>query len=378
MKIIERVNVLNFPPFSGEVETFICPISKSYCEAPKGLRLANGWRYFSELRVIQKNKNSYSEVVMSPQELLNSAGVAGSEPLIKAEKIIYNLTRKRKNFSGLDMSFPHVMGIINLTPDSFYKESQKSKVSSVIETTNKMINDGASIIDLGGESSRPGAIKISAIEEQRRVIKSIKEIKTNNSFKSNLSLDTRNLSTMAIGIENGIDIINDISGFSDSKNINFISKNKIPIIVMHMQKDPENMQKDPQYSFSPIDIYKFLTKKITVLLKAGVKRSNIVIDPGIGFGKKLSHNLEILNYLPLFHGLGVPILMGISRKSLISEITIQGYKSIGFKKKIIDPSNRLSGSISFAIHGYNNGVQIIRTHDVFETKQAIFCQNSIY
>ena len=182
---------------------------------------------------------------------------------------------------------------------------------------------------------------------------------------------------MQIGEDNGVDIINDISGFVDVQNISFISKKNIPIIVMHMQNDPKTMQQNPQYDFSPIDIYKILSKKIKVLLKLGVLESNIVIDPGFGFGKNLSHNLEILNYLSLFHGLGVPILIGLSRKSLIADITIDGYRSFGINKKIIEPSNRLSGSIVFAIHGYNNGIQIIRTHDVFETKQAIFCQKSI-
>tara|TARA_B110000444_G_C18508801_1_gene441305 strand:- start:300 stop:641 length:342 start_codon:yes stop_codon:yes gene_type:complete len=113
-------------------------------------------------------------------------------------------------------------------------------------------------------------------------------------------------------------------------------------------------------------------------MKLGVKKSNIVIDPGIGFGKTLKHNLDILNYLPLFHCLGVPILIGVSRKSLIADISIEKYKSDSFKKKILDPGNRLSGSIAFAIQGYNNGIQILRTHDVFETKQAFLCQETVY
>jgi len=314
---------------------------------------------------------------MTPKELIKSATSAGNNALQEAEKIIYNLTKKRNYFSNMDMACLHIMGIINLTPDSFYELSQEKDVSSALETATKMDNDGASILDLGGESSKPGAIKISTDEEQRRVIPSIKEIKNNSNLKAKISLDTRNLSTMKIAEENGVDIINDISGFSDAKNISFISKNKLPIIVMHMQNEPKTMQQNPQYDFSPIDIYKILYEKIKVLLKLGVRESNIVIDPGIGFGKNLSHNLEILNYLSLFHGLGVPILIGVSRKSLIADITIHGYKSFGKNKNIIDASNRLSGSIAFAIHGYNNGIQIIRTHDVFETKQAIFCQESI-
>ena len=374
---MEKINNLYFPAFCNEIETYVCPISKSYHDAPNGLRLAKGWRYFNEVKVIQKYNNLYSEVIMTPKELIKSATSAGNDALQEAEKIIYNLTKKRNYFSNIDMSCLHIMGIINLTPDSFYEASQEKDISSALETATKMDNDGASILDLGGESSKPGAIKIPADEEQRRVIPSIKEIKNNSNLKAKISLDTRNLSTMQIGEENGVDIINDISGFADAENISFISKKNKPIIVMHMQNEPKTMQQNPQYNFSPIDIFKILFEKIKFLLKLGVKESNIVIDPGIGFGKNLSHNLEILNYLSIFHGLGVPILIGVSRKSLIADITIHGYKSLGINKKIIDASNRLSGSISFAIHGYNNGIQIIRTHDVFETKQAIFCQESI-
>ena len=374
---MEKINNLYFPAFCNEIETYVCPITKSYHDAPNGLRLAKGWRYFNEVKVIQKYNNLYSEVIMTPKELIQSATSAGNNALQEAEKIIYNLTKKRNYFSNMDMTYLHIMGIINLTPDSFYEASQEKDISSALETATKMDNDGASILDLGGESSKPGAIKISNDEEQRRVMPLIKEIKNNSNLKTKISLDTRNLSTMKIGEENGVDIINDISGFANAENISFISKKKTPIIVMHMQNEPKTMQQNPQYDFSPIDIFKILYEKIKVLLKLGVRESNIVIDPGIGFGKNLSHNLEILNYLSLFHGLGVPILIGVSRKSLIADITIHGYKSLGINKKTIDASNRLSGSISFAIHGYNNGIQIIRTHDVFETKQAIFCQESI-
>ena len=374
---LEKINNLYFPAFSEEIETYVCPIPKSYHDAPNGLRLAKGWRYFNELKVIQEYNNIYSEVIMTPKELIKSAASAGNSALQEAEKIIHNLTKKRNSFSNMDMSSLHIMGVINLTPDSFYEASQKPNIASALETAIKMDNDGASIIDLGGESSKPGAIKISADEEQKRVIPSINEIKNISILKAKISLDTCNLSTMQRGVDNGVDIINDISGFVDVQNISFISKKKIPIIVMHMQNDPKTMQQNPQYDFSPIDIYKILSKKIKVLLKLGVLESNIVIDPGFGFGKNVSHNLEILNYLSLFHGLGVPILIGLSRKSLIADITIDGYRSFGINKKIIEPSNRLSGSIVFAIHGYNNGIQIIRTHDVFETRQAIFCQKSI-
>ena len=175
----------------------------------------------------------------------------------------------------------------------------------------------------------------------------------------------------------GVDIFNDITAFKKKNKIDFIKNSAKPIIIMHMQRDPINMQINPTYSFAPIDIYKFFSKKIIDLIEAGVKKSNIVVDPGIGFGKTLSDNLNILKYLTLFHGLGVPILIGASRKSLIRDLTIKDYKLRGKNKKDISPSKRLSGSLAFAIHAYMCGIQILRTHDVFETKQALICQQSL-
>ena len=175
----------------------------------------------------------------------------------------------------------------------------------------------------------------------------------------------------------GVDIFNDISAFNSRNKIEFISKTASPIIIMHMQNEPKNMQKNPKYNFAPIDIYKFLYQKIIDLDDSGIKKSNIVIDPGIGFGKNKLHNLDILRNLSIFHSLGVPILIGLSRKSLIEELSIDNFKSRGINKKSINPSKRLSGSIAFAIHAINNGVQIIRTHDVFETNQALICQRAL-
>ena len=144
-----------------------------------------------------------------------------------------------------------------------------------------------------------------------------------------------------------------------------------------MQNQPQNMQNNPKYNFAPTDIYNFFSNKINKLLNMGMDISNIVVDPGIGFGKNKIHNLDILRNLSIFHCLGVPILVGISRKSLIENLTIDDFKSRGINKKSLNPSKRLSGSIAFAMHAFNSGIQIVRTHDVFETKQALACQFSL-
>jgi dihydropteroate synthase len=286
------------------------------------------------------------------------------------------LVNKRLPFGKLDISKAHIMGVINITPDSFYKKSQTNNTNKLSKNFYEMINSGASIIDIGGESSRPGAEKISVVEEKNRVVDLIKQLK-NYKIDSLISLDSRNLSTMKSCYKIGVDIFNDITAFKEKNKIDFISKTASPIIMMHMQKEPINMQINPKYSFAPIDIYKFFSKKITDLIEAGVKKSNIVIDPGIGFGKTLSDNLNILKYLPLFHGLGVPILVGVSRKSLIEELTVEDFNVRGKNKKSVNPTKRLSGSLAFAMHANRSGVQIIRTHDVFETNQALICQKAL-
>ena len=376
MAFVKKTRYLLAPPYCNEAETFISPITGSHSEVSDGLNLAGGWRYFKNLKVLQKKKDNLIEVQMPAKEFLKVAKNYSKNSLTEAEFQIDNLVNKRLPFAKLDMSKPHIMGVINITPDSFYKSSQNNNLNRLNKNFKEMINDGASIIDVGGESSRPGAKKISVVEEKNRVVEPIKKLK-NAKVNTVISLDSRNLSTMKTCYKIGVDIFNDITAFKERNKIEFISKTDTPVIIMHMQKKPINMQINPKYNFAPIDIYKFFSKKIIDLIKVGVKKSNIVIDPGIGFGKNLSDNLKILKYLPLFHGLGVPILIGVSRKSLIGDLTIDDYKLRRKNKKKIKPSKRLSGSLAFAIHANMSGVQILRTHDVFETNQALICQKSL-
>ena len=376
MAFLKKKRYLLASPYCKTVETYISPIPGSPSEVLGGDKLAGGWRYFNNIRVIQKKNNSYVEVQMSTREFLNSAKKSSKSSLSQAENQIENLINNRAPFAKLDMSKPHIMGVINLTPDSFYKSSENINFNKLNNTCTEMTKNGASIIDVGGESSRPGAVKISVIEEKNRVIERIQKIKSCK-IKALISLDSRNLSTMKKCHKIGVDIFNDITAFKERKKIDFISKTTSPIIIMHMQKNPLNMQINPKYNFAPIDIYKFFLKKVSELTKLGINKSNIVVDPGIGFGKTLTDNLNILEYLPLFHGLGVPILIGVSRKSLIGELTIKDFQSRGKNKRSIKPSKRLSGSLAFAIHANMCGVQILRTHDVFETNQALICQKSI-
>ncbi len=376
MALVERQKHLFAPPYSDEAETYIIPVAKNEYEISNGLKIAGGWRYFDNIRVLQKKNNTFVEVLISVKEFRNLAKRENKESLRKVDIHLENIIRKRPPFSKVDMSSPNIMGVLNLTPDSFYKNSRKSNSENALRKCKEMLKNGATILDIGGESSRPGAEKVSENKEQERVLQTLQKLQQQN-FNAIVSLDTRNLGTMKLGYDYGVNIINDISGLDSIKKANFIISKKLPVIIMHMQNNPENMQDNPQYSFAPVDIYKFFSIKINELLKMGIDISNIVVDPGIGFGKNKYHNLDILKNISIFHGLGVPILLGVSRKALIGQLTIDDFIFRGVKTRSINPSKRLSGSLVFAMHAFNNGIQIIRTHDVFETKQALICQFSL-
>ena len=376
MALVERQKDLFAPPYSDEAETYIIPVAKNEYEISNGLKIAGGWRYFDNIRVLQKKNNTFVEVLISVKEFRNLAKRENKESLRKVDTHLESIIRKRPPFSKVDMSSPNIMGVLNLTPDSFYKNSRKSNSENAIRKCKEMLKNGATILDIGGESSRPGAEKVSENKEQERVLQTLQKLQQQN-FNAIVSLDTRNLGTMKLGYDCGVNIINDISGLDSTKKANFIISKKLPVIIMHMQNNPENMQDNPQYSFAPVDIYKFFSKKINVLLKMGIDISNIVVDPGIGFGKNKYHNLDILKNISIFHGLGVPILLGVSRKALIGQLTIDDFIFRGVRTRSINPSKRLSGSLVFAMHAFNNGIQIIRTHDVFETQQALTCQFSL-
>jgi len=302
--MVKQSKYLFAPPCSEEIETYIIPIPKHQYEVYEGLKIAGGWRYFDNLRVIQKKKDTFIEVLMSVSDFIKLARTDSKEALRKAEMSIENIVKKRPSFANIDMSLPHIMGVSNLTPDSFYKNSRNSNPDIVLRKCKEMLKNGATIIDIGGESSRPGADKISENEEQQRILQTLLRLKQEN-VKTIISLDTRNLSTMKLGQKIGVDIINDISSLDSIEKANFIISKKLPVIIMHMQNNPENMQDNPKYSFSPIDIYNFFEKKIFELLQLGIDISNLVIDPGIGFGKNKFHNFFfilkdflIMEYLP--------------------------------------------------------------------------------
>ena len=255
---------------------------------------------------------------------------------------------------------PLIMGVVNVTPDSFSDGGEFIDVDKAIAHGLKLLEEGADILDIGGESTRPGAKAVSIEEEQNRILPVIKGIK-DQAPDAVISVDTRNADTMKRAIGAGADIINDVSALTHDKEALDVvaSAENVSVMLMHMQGTPETMQDKPTYDNVVDEVYAYLEGRIEVCESAGIERDRIAVDPGIGFGKSLEDNLELLKNLDKFHGLGCAVLLGASRKSFIEKIVPD-----------TPTDERLAGSIAAAIQGLEEGVQIFRVHDVKETKQA--------
>ena len=276
----------------------------------------------------------------------------------KINKDLKIIVKKNKNFSNLNFNkIPNIMGILNLTPDSFSDGGKFNKKKAGLKHAFNLFEFGADIVDVGGESTRPGSKPISEKDEWNRIEKIVRKI----SKKIPLSLDTRKAKIMNKGIKIGIKLINDVSGLSyDSKTIDVLKKSKTPFVVQHSQGVPENMQNNPKYKNELLDIYDFFEEKIKFIRSKGIKHNNIIIDPGIGFGKNLKHNMNLIRSVSIFHTLGFPILLGLSRKKFIKDLSGKN-----------DTKERLGGTIASSLYSMMQGVQILRIHDVNELTQSI-------
>lgn len=256
-----------------------------------------------------------------------------------------------------DLSKPRVMGILNVTPDSFYDGGVHNEINKIEDHVNKMVNDGMDILDIGGYSSKPGAKNISVDEELSRVIPILKHIR--KIFPELvISIDTFRSKIASASLNEGADIINDISGGTLDKNMmSIVAKNNCPYILMHMQGNPQNMQNDPSYENVTLEIIQYLAQRIKIAHDNNIV--DIIVDPGFGFGKTLEHNFEILNNLEKFNVLDTPILAGFSRKSMI-------YKTLKTSSE-----KALNGTSSLNTIALTKGAKILRVHDVKEAKECI-------
>ena len=258
----------------------------------------------------------------------------------------------------MDLSFPQVMGIVNMTPDSFSDGGNYNNLDDAMRRVDSMIQSGATFIDVGGESTRPGAAEVSVEEELDRVIPLVDKIA--RYFDVWISVDTSKPQVMTESAKAGAHLINDIRALTEPGAIEAAAKTQLPVCIMHMQGDPKTMQNAPHYQQ---DIYQevdqFFTQHINRCVNAGIAREKIILDPGFGFGKNLQHNYRLLAKLNNFHHFGLPLLVGMSRKSMIGQVLN------------VAPQARMVGSVSCAVIAAMQGAQIIRVHDVKETFDAL-------
>jgi dihydropteroate synthase len=261
-------------------------------------------------------------------------------------------------FAGLSLDVPRILGIINVTPDSFSDGGEAFAVDDAVRQGRAMIVAGADVLDVGGESTRPGAQPVTVEEEISR-IKPVVQALAGEGFT--VSIDTRRALVMAAAIEAGASIVNDVTALTgDPDSLALASDSGLPVILMHMQGEPGTMQDNPQYDDAALEVFGYLKERVQICEAAGVKRDRIAVDPGIGFGKTLDHNLDILARLDIYRDLGCPVVLGASRKSFIGKI------SRGEAAK-----DRVSGSLAAVLNALAKGVRLFRVHDVAETRQAL-------
>jgi dihydropteroate synthase len=262
------------------------------------------------------------------------------------------------SFAGLTLDRPRIMGIINVTPDSFSDAGEALKPEDAIERGRTMLDAGADILDVGGESTRPGADPVDAGEEMARVLPVVKGL---SELGALVSIDTRRAEVMKAAIQAGAKIVNDVTALTgDPQSPGVVAESGLPVVLMHMQGEPGTMQDNPQYGDAAAEVFDYLKQRVADCRAAGIEASRIAVDPGIGFGKTAAHNLDILNRLDLYRDFGPPVLIGVSRKSFIGKLS-----------RDEPPKDRVPGSIAAQLTAFSLGVRLFRVHDVAETRQSL-------
>ncbi|WP_377507103.1 dihydropteroate synthase [Octadecabacter sp. R77987] len=319
------------------------PILHSDPHRPDGaLTLAGGWLWFTHVEVLERGQGG--RLVL-----------AQDVPAAVRDR----LTTPRADVAGLALDTPRIMGILNVTPDSFSDGGLFDDPAAALAHARAMEAVGADILDIGGESTRPGAAEVCVDDEVARTAPVIAAIRAGSAVP--ISIDTRKAPVAQAAIAAGASMVNDVAAFTyDPALADVTAKAQVPVCLMHAQGDPETMQADPRYDDVLLDVYDFLEARIAMAEAAGIARNQIIIDPGIGFGKTLQHNVTLLRGLSLYHSLGCAILLGASRKRFIGTL---GHAP--------DAQDRVAGSVAVALHGVAQGVQILRVHDTKETRQAL-------
>lgn len=320
-----------------------------------GLPLAGGPLAFSALEVFERGSETTRQVISLSEFMERDWG----RHTMAAADLFEAIREPRARISGMSFDTPRIMGIVNVTPDSFSDGGQHDETQAAVDHALRLAEHGADILDIGGESTRPGSETVPVDEELRRVIPVIEALR--DKTDALISIDSRKARVMREAAVSGADILNDVSALTfDDDALEAAHDTGLPVMLMHAQGDPKTMNDDPQYSDVVLDVFDFLERRILACEAVGIPRSRIIADPGIGFGKHLHHNIAVLSAMSLYHALGVPLLLGASRKKLIGQLC-----------DVPDPKDRVPGSLAAALSSVSQGVQVVRVHDVAETKQAL-------
>jgi dihydropteroate synthase len=325
----------------------------------KVARLAGGLNWFFAVEAIEwDGSRRASTEIVSVERLYETIDNMPRDAQVAWDRLTASRQPLQLGDRTIRLDQPQVMGILNVTPDSFSDGGQFADPSSAVEAGVRMASQGAGILDVGGESTRPGASQVWAQDEIERVRPVVERLATSGAA---VSIDTRKSEVMSAALQSGARLVNDVSALTfDPRSAETVAAAGAPVILMHHLGPPETMQQDPRYDDVLVEVYLWLEERIAAAEAAGIDRSRILIDPGFGFGKTVAHNLELMNGLALFHSLGCPIVLGASRK-----------RTIGALSNEAPADQRLGGSIAFAVKAVEQGAQILRVHDVPETVQAL-------
>ena len=365
-------SLASFSPWAGEegVRVYLRPVGLLPVEAwAKGtaVPLAGGRFSFAMAELIvrkagqpgeSKPGESKIERAYAPlSEIMAWGWERGREVASALDRRLAALTRARAPFGGLTLERPRIMGIVNVTPDSFSDGGDFFDRGVAIAHGEALLEAGAEILDVGGESTRPGAAPVPPEEEEARILPVIRHFAAKEVC---VSVDTRHARVMRAALEAGARIVNDISGLAgDPDSLAVAAETRAPVVLMHMQGEPGTMQQNPSYEDAALDVFDWLEERVEACTAAGVPLERIAVDPGIGFGKTVEHNLHVLRHTALYHALGCALLIGVSRKSFIGRLS-RGEA----------PKDRIPGSLAAGLESLNQGAQILRVHDVAETTQA--------
>ncbi|MGE5538080.1 MAG: dihydropteroate synthase [Gemmatimonas sp.] len=355
-------------PESGALPSALDPAARLYAR-PLGIvwgerpadaaePFAGGHGWFTAMELAVRTGECIVRHRVSASALRRWAGRIGPSAADRIDSFFVAYAEPLEPFAGLALDRPRVMGVVNVTPDSFSDGGDYATAEAAIARARAQVAAGADLLDIGGESTRPGAEPVPAEEERARVVPVVEALAGDGRL---VSIDTRKAPVMAAALDAGARIVNDISGGTyDAATLATVAGSRAAVVLMHALGDPKVMQVDPRYADPALDVFDYLEARVAAAIAAGIPRRSIMVDPGIGFGKTLDHNLAILRQLALLKGLGVAVLLGVSRKSVIGRVA-----------GVEIPKQRVPGSLALMLHGLDQGADVVRVHDVAESAQAI-------